>query len=177
MTTPSPAATYYWYLKQGEWWVPKKPRPTVRIADMDAEWRFNSARFLMRQAPTLALLYSFGEITAMTAPAWRDIVGEDNGQPALGEQVFSELDAMSDSAFDAFDAHSDWMMRDPEGWLRTTALHRALVAGLPAEGPDADALAERARHWSTCPARTGGDTCRCEEIRAQADAVAGEARA
>ncbi|MBQ1061308.1 hypothetical protein [Micromonospora sp. C41] len=156
---------YYAYLRQGEWWVPKKPRPPILIADMDPEWRHNAARFLMRRAPMLAFLYLGGEIAAMTAPVWGDVVGEDNGRPVLGRRTFSELDLMSDAALDAFDEHSDAAMRDPEGWLRTTALYRALVAGLPTEGPDAEQLAERARHWSTCPARTGSGDCRCEQIR------------
>jgi hypothetical protein len=50
---------------------------------------------------------------------------------------------------------------DPEGWIRTTALYRALVADLPS-GEARDALAVRARHYSTCPARIDDDaTCNC----------------
>jgi hypothetical protein len=56
---------------------------------------------------------------------------------------------------------------DPVEWIRTTALYRALVADLPNCSVALDAIAERARHWSTCPARTGGGDCRCEAIAAQ----------
>jgi hypothetical protein len=56
---------------------------------------------------------------------------------------------------------------DPVEWIRTTALYRALVADLPNCSVALEAIAERARHWSTCPARTGGGDCRCEAIAAQ----------
>lgn len=162
---------YYGYLNQGEWWVPKKPRQPIRVADMDPEWRHNAARFLMRRAATLAFLYGGGEIAVMAKPAWRNVVGEDGGKPVLGGPAFSELDMMSDAAMDAFDEHSDRMMRDPEGWLRTTQLYRALIADLPTDPAELEALAERARHWSTCPARTGAGDCRCEQIRAEHEAA------
>src|SRR5207237_8806665 len=145
---------YYNYLNQGEWWVPKMPRQPIRVADMDPEWRHNAARFLMRRAATLAFLYGGGEIAAMTRPAWRNVVGEDHGNPVLGGRAFSELDMMSDAAMDAFDEHADRMVRDPEGWLRTTQLYRALIADLPTDPAELEALAERAQPWSTCPART-----------------------
>jgi hypothetical protein len=56
---------------------------------------------------------------------------------------------------------------EPHTWIRTTALYRALVADLPDCSIALDAIAERAKHWSTCPARAGGGDCRCEAIAAQ----------
>jgi hypothetical protein len=61
----------------------------------------------------------------------------------------------------------DAVAADPVTWIRTTALYRALVAGLPTSPDETDKLAARARHWSTCPARSGSDECRCEQIAAQ----------
>lgn len=40
---------YAWLLGQREWWYPYR-RPAVRVASMDKPWRFNTARYLERQA-------------------------------------------------------------------------------------------------------------------------------
>ncbi|RKR92845.1 hypothetical protein BDK92_7327 [Micromonospora pisi] len=157
----------YRYFNQGEIWLPKPPRERVRVADMGREWRFNAARFLERRAKALEFRYGFGEISAMSAPVWFDVVGEDNGRPVTAGPGMSDLDLMSDSASDAFDQAMDQRVADPVGWLRSTVLYRALVADLPTEQAEVVQLAERAKHWSTCPVRTGADDCRCEQIRAE----------
>jgi hypothetical protein len=72
------------------------------------------------------------------------------------EKIASDLDRASEAR-----------LGDPHGWIRTTALYRALVADLPDCSIALDVIADRARHWSTCPARAGGGDCRCEAIAAQ----------
>jgi hypothetical protein len=72
------------------------------------------------------------------------------------EKIVSDLDRASEAR-----------LGEPHTWIRTSALYRALVADLPNCSVALEAIAERARHWSTCPARTGGGDCRCEAIAAQ----------
>lgn len=121
------------YLRQGEVWKPKDRDP-VRIADMDDTWRYNAVRFMQRHAGSLAMKYQAAALNAM----W---VGAD------------------------FDGH--WFDEDqaptarPERWIKTTKLYRTLLATLPT-GDALAALAERARHWSTCPTRQSTElTCSC----------------
>lgn len=151
------------YLNQGDVWFPKD-RPKVRVADMDPSWRHNAARFLERRAESLAHRYTFGLVSSGSRPTWGDVVGEVDGKPVFSATALSTFELMSDAALDAFDAEMDEITRRPLEWLRTTALYRALVAGLP-DGAEREALAERARHWSTCPIRSGGEECRCEEAQ------------
>jgi hypothetical protein len=136
------ALTTYAYLNQGDMWIPKTGHP-MRIADMDPEWRYNASRWLEKRAEHFALQYGFGEILA-AAPL---------------------LDQMSEHSQDAFDAMQGQRERDPASWIRTTALYRALVDVLPTKRKKLAKLADRARHWPTCPARTGSGECLCELIR------------
>lgn len=129
--------TMSWLLHQGDVWQPKD-RPLVRIADMDAEWRYNTAQWLERYAERLALSEQWSMAMLAAGP----------------------LGPSGDAACDAFDSAIDAMGVDPLGWLRSTPLYRALVKGLPTKRKKLARLAERARHWSTCPARADGD-CTC----------------
>lgn len=151
---------YYAYFNQAEIWLPNG-RSQVRIVEMDAAWRLNCARFLERRAASYLAQYDFGEISALSQPTCQEVVGEDRGEVVLSGQVFSELDLMGECARDAFDGEAERRRSDPIAWVRSTPLYRALVAGLPT-GDDRDALAERAKHWSTCPARSDlAATCGC----------------
>jgi len=161
----------YRLLNQGEVWFPKG-RPRVAIADMDPEWRFNTARFLERRAAVLELLYSMGELGVLGEPTMQAVVGEVWGETVTAGPLFSHLDLLGEHASDAFDQELERRVGDPVAWLRTTPLYQALVAGLPRRGKRLAALAERARHWSTCPARTGTGDCLCDDIRAAAAEVA-----
>jgi hypothetical protein len=166
------ARGWYAYLNQGEVWFPNK-RPRVRIADMDAAWRLNCTRFLERRAASIERRYTFGEISALSEPKYRNVVGERDGEVVLTGPALSESDLMSDSVADMFDQGRDDRMADPIAWLRATALYRSLAAGLPDCSVALEALNERARHWSTCPARESTDAeCRCSEIRASQEATA-----
>jgi hypothetical protein len=129
-----------WLLHQDEWWQPKVG-PMLRIVEMDQMWRHNTAAFLLRRAPRLA------------AREWALMVADASGP----------LGPSGDMACDAFEAELDRLNDDPEGWLRETPLYRALIAGLPAEDTKRrDRIAERARHYSTCPQRHGLGTCTCQ---------------
>jgi hypothetical protein len=157
----------YRYLNQDTVWAPRPPRPPVQIADMDPEWRYNAAKFLMRQADILAFRYVFGMVRSASLPVYRDVIGEYDGEPIYSGRVFSDLDLMGECASDTFDDEADHITAEPERWLRKTALYRALTADLP-QGHQRAELAARARHWSTCPIRTGtGAECRCQEIAAE----------
>lgn len=148
------------YFNQGEVWFPNQ-RPRVRIADMDPVWRLNCTRFLERRAGTYVHGYTFGEISSMSTPVY------DGGIDDTSGRMFSEFDLMGDSTQDEFEAAQDSRHADPVAWICTTTLYRALAAGLPTDPVDVEALSARARHWSTCPARTTADAaCRCDAIRA-----------
>ncbi|MEU3452110.1 hypothetical protein ABZ671_00505 [Micromonospora sp. NPDC006766] len=145
--------SWFDYLNQDKVWQPKG-KPPVAIADMDPEWRYNAARWLESGCVKIGHRYSFD------ARAW------------LLVQLSSPL-GPSENAADAIEGDIDRetaeIKHDPVAWIRTTALYRALVAGLPTKPKKLTALAERARHWSTCPARNGDANCRCEQIRAAND--------
>lgn len=117
----------YTYLNQGEIWFPKD-RPRIAIADMNDGWRHNAARWMLRRAATWALLYDFGETLVLATPSVRDVINEaDDGLRAYGS-VLSTFDLMSEHAYDAFEQAADERQRDPQTWIRTTKLYRALMA-------------------------------------------------
>lgn len=160
--TPKPAKpglTWVDYLAQGEQWKPSG-RPMVAIADMDPEWRYNASRWLERKAPVIALRYTLAEAF--------DFIGLVHSPTGPSEMA-------ADSIQDDMDRAAAERRRDPVAWIRATKLHKALVAGLPTKQKKLARLGERAKHWSTCPARTGDGDCRCEQIRAQHDTEQEEA--
>lgn len=148
------------YLDQGKWWIPKDGEK-VRICDMDPEWRYNASRFLERRAAALELRYSIGELTGLRAPVLREVVGEVDGEPVEGGPWLSHLDLMGEHAQDAFGDELERRSADPVAWVRTTALYRALVDGLPDHPADLATLAIRARHYSWCAIREGLNACTC----------------
>lgn len=146
------------YLDQDKKWKPDG-KPFVAIADMDPEWRYNASRWLERRARRIASAYSSGVALKLDA-----LIASPIGP---SQTVADQLQA------DAWNAEHE-RQRDPVGWIRTTALYRALVADLPDCSIALDAIADRAKHWAGCPARTidveTGEAdidCRCEELRAQ----------
>lgn len=152
------------YFNQDSVWIPKDRQP-VRIADMDPEWRYNASRWLERRAEHFVWRYTFGEIYWMSTPFGRAVVGEVDGKALEVGPLLSHFDLMGEHARDAFDDEQALRDRDPVAWIRGTDLYRALVADLPTKPKKLVKLADRARHWSTCPARTGGGDCACELIR------------
>jgi hypothetical protein len=130
------AAGVYHYFNQGEIWIPRPPAERVAISSMDPEWRYNAAQLLLRNAARHANTYDWAEL------------------PTL-------LDAPDDVQNDA-ERWAEERRMDPQAWMRTRCLYRALLRGLPAKRTKLTALAERARHWAVCPARTGTDVCSCE---------------
>lgn len=161
----------YRYLSQGEIWIPQKPRRPLPIADMDLTWRFNAANFLLHRARGYVHRYHFGFVHENNAPRYREVVGEDCGQPVFSGAAFSEAELMSDHAADAVDAEAERNMKDPEAWMKSTALYRALVADLP-EGDELAGIAGAAKHRSACPVRAGYGACECAAIKAAAEAGA-----
>ncbi len=124
------AVAYYRYLSQGEQWKPRD-RPWLPIADMDASWRGNAARWMERRAAAFEFYYSVGEMFALSVPTMREVVGEIDGEVVTAGPPFSHLDLMGEHATDAFEAERGQRSDDPVAWIRTTPLYRALVAGLP----------------------------------------------
>lgn len=169
---------YYAYFRQGETWIPDG-KPPVAIKDMDAAWRHNAAAFLVRRARNYLFLYEVGEITSIFGGMAPEVLGEEDGQPVYGRMVstgptpgsMAELAVESDLERARAERGAD-----PEAWIRSTPLHKALVKGLPKEGKKKRTeLAQLARHWSDCPVRTGADgACPCAGRKAEA-AKAGEA--
>jgi hypothetical protein len=132
------ARQYHAYLDQGDLWVPNG-KPPVRIADMDPAWRHNAAAFMVRNAKGYEFHYSLGEVLSI----W-------------GGQFAPRLGSMSADAVEqgCEEAQAE-RAADPEAWVKTTQLYRALVKDLP------DDIAEIAKHWSDCPVRNGDTECRC----------------
>lgn len=120
-----PRPSWYILLDQGEVWYPRPPADAVRIADMDSEWRRNCARMLLRGAAGYALEYGFGEIATLSGP-----LGPHGDEPMFAaESAIHHLDEVR--------------TRDPQSWMRTTVLYRALTADLPTDAEDAGQRAER----------------------------------
>lgn len=163
-----------WYVDQGEWWYPRPPRRRLLVADMDARWRRNSARWFERRAPQVALRYTMGEIYQLMRPTMREAIGpkgEERGR------LLSHWDLMSETIQDDLDRWQTEREADPVGWLRTTALYRALVtapccngtgmadyAAVPCPAPDCpfpqpdsppEAGPRPGRHLSECPLSDG----------------------
>lgn len=158
----------YTYFNQGNFWLPDG-RPAIDIAGMEPGWRLNCTRWLERRAGVFTLLYNLGETVAMAEPRYQEA---DNAGEAYG-RTYSEMDLMSDMVLDDFDRWGDERTADPVSWIRSTTLYRALAKGLPTDGKPLQELAASAKHWSTCPARTGAGNCCCEQIRTEAAAWAG----
>jgi hypothetical protein len=146
------------YLGQGEVWLPNG-KPSIPIADMDPEWRYNAARWLERRAIYFAMSYSYGEIISLALPLY---VSGDSRNRRL-----SELDLMSEAAADDFDREADWRAMNPEAWIRQTPLYRALTEGLPTKGRELHKLDHRAKHYAGCPKREQTDgSCDCSRLAA-----------
>lgn len=162
----------FYYLRQSEIWYPRRPRPPVKVAEMDKTWRYNAIRYMERRAVNLAHQSSFGEIYALSEPTLRAVVGEIDGKPVEAGPMFSHLDMMGEHAADAMEAHADWMVHEPLAWLRSTSLILALNRGLPTKRRKLEQLAARAAHWTACPGRVDPTAdCRCQEIKAAFDAA------
>lgn len=156
---PNSTATYR-YLNQSEKWAPKD-RPSLLIAEMDPEWRYNASRWMEKRAKTLELLYSMGEIITMTSPTMVEVLGVDqDGRPVEGVRL-SEAELMCESAVDAWDAVMESRADSPLAWVRTTPLYQALVRGLPPDPAELETLAQRAKHYNWCAIREGLDACTC----------------
>lgn len=151
-TTPKPQIAWNDYLDQSEKWYPDG-KPIVLVADMDPEWRYNASRWLERNAATIAFKYSLSEAIEFAAMCASPIGPSKNSADGLERDMHDKDEART---------------ADPVGWIHTTVLYRALVADLPDCSVALEAIAARARHWSTCPARSGAGDCRCDELRTQA---------
>lgn len=120
----------YAYLNQAEWWHPRPPRPPVRIAEMNAGWRSNAARWFEGRARYLAFHYNFGEVFSLARPGgYRVVLGEADGRVVLGGRL-SNFDLMPDCVMDDLDRWQAEREADAVAWLRETSLYRALVSGL-----------------------------------------------
>lgn len=126
------------FLEQGKQWRTKTGE-LLDIAAMESEHRINCLLMLLRNASSIADRYGWGW-------AW-----------------FAMATDAPDEVVDAAMAEDDERMRDPIGWLLSTPLVQAMLAGLPADPLQFAVLERRARHWATCPVRTGdaGKGCTC----------------
>jgi hypothetical protein len=94
---------------QGEWWRTQDGR-WLRIAEMSAGHRYNTAAMLMRSAQHHAFRYAWG--------FGGEVAAHDGG-----DMAHESLERLEDEAYRQ-------AAEDPRGWLRGTALYRALTAGL-----------------------------------------------
>lgn len=121
------AAVWYAYLGQGKVWYDRAGQRLV-IADMPLRYRENCCRFLERRARNLETWYTLGEIGQMhrLVPT---IVGHIDGRDIEGPpiDIGPEIGSMAD---DAIQQSQDERARNPERWLRTTELYRALAGEL-----------------------------------------------
>ncbi|MFI7042642.1 hypothetical protein ACIBI0_38695 [Microbispora rosea] len=119
------ARTWAGYLNQGETWIPATGVP-VKVMDMDQGWRSNAARWLLRRAGVLEFYCTFAEVQRLTSMTGQAVLGEDeHGNPVLGPP---EIIPLSDHVEDALMREMDQRADDPQAWLKTTTLYRALVA-------------------------------------------------
>lgn len=145
------------YLDQGDVWVPDA-KPPLLITDMDPVWRYNAAQFMARRGRHYLLDYDLGE-RLTPEPMVREVIAEVDGQPVYGGWVGlgPSPDSMAADAMErGRDEASEARRRDPQAWLESTPLYRALVKDLP------DGVAELAKHWSTCAVRTEAGACTCQ---------------
>ena len=135
---------FHWLIWQNTWWYPYR-RPALRVAEMDRAHRYSTANWLGRRA-------------------WGIVSGQEM-------RMVLSFQPSGDMACDAFERELDEMREDPVGYLDSTPLMVALRKGLPTGGRKLAALAERARHWSTCPMRlkreqrNARDICTCPPPR------------
>ncbi len=94
---------------QGEWWRTRDGR-WLRIAEMEPGHRYNAAAMLMRSARAQAFRYAWD---------FDGMVGAHDG----GDVAHDALERMSAEI-------TRQSIKDPQGWLRGTALYQALTAGL-----------------------------------------------
>lgn len=137
MTTSTRQMGVWDYFNQPNIWLPKPPADAVPIAEMDSEWRWNCSQILLRNAAVHADRYGWGAAIAMGA---------------LGAP---------DDVVDWEIRESEARERNPQAWMRTTTLYRALVADLPVKRRKLIALVDRARHYNTCASRTADGACTC----------------
>lgn len=98
---------------QGVWWR-QKSGAWIKIADMSPGHRYNTAAMVLRAANAYGLRYVMrfaGEVG-----------GHDGGEMAH-EGLERELDLLHEK-----------VVNDPRGWMRETALYKALTAGLTIQG-------------------------------------------
>lgn len=121
------SVTTYRYLNQGEWWKPKERDP-IRVVDMGDRWRGNAVRWMERRASYFETLYTFGEVFSLKFPVGHEVLGVDEyGHDVLGRTLTGH-DLMSESAADDMAAWQEERSADPVAWIRTTTLHKALLA-------------------------------------------------
>ncbi|PZG12455.1 hypothetical protein C1I95_25750 [Micromonospora craterilacus] len=145
--------SWFEYLNQDRQWQPNG-RPLVEIADMDPAWRYNASRWLEKRAAKIGARYMLAAHLWLTAVIASPLGPSESSADSLERDIEQQCFEIA---------------TNPVTWIRVTALYRALVAGLPDCSVQLEALAAHARHWSTCPARKGGDECRCDQLRADDD--------
>ena len=88
--------------EQGVWW--KGADGWIRVADMHPTHRLNAAALLRRDAGGYAERVNLSELTLM---------GRLNAPDEVVDDWIREM---------------EWRHKDPEWWMRSTALHRALTS-------------------------------------------------
>ncbi|WP_188187982.1 hypothetical protein [Nonomuraea sp. SYSU D8015] len=147
------ARAWFRHLHQDTTWIPKVGGP-ILIRDMDSTWRYNAANWLLRRACELSIMYSFGEFAALTSPISGPALRQDSDGTAEDERPLY-LEMPPEVLADLLQQDAQ-RAENPESWLKTTPLYRALVKDLPGD------VAALAKHWSTCDLRTGqGTVCSC----------------
>lgn len=98
---PGVPRTWHAYLNQGEWWKTQADE-WVRIADMTPGHRANAAALMQRAAASIEMRYGISML-GLYANAPDDVI-------------------------DAFLVEDARRQGDPERWIRSTVLYRALIA-------------------------------------------------
>lgn len=120
MATLFKSINVYHYLNQGEWWYPNG-KPRVRIAtEMGDRWRENAANWLVKNAWNFEIAYTSGEIQWLESGLGGQLIDVMTERPA-------SMMPGGDAACDAFDALMSERAANPEEWIKTTTLYKALV--------------------------------------------------
>jgi hypothetical protein len=116
------------YLNQSEWWYPNG-KPRVQIAtEMNDGWRVNAANWLVKNAAQFESAYSIEELSWLESGCgglWLEIVSDGAGNPVVGGPV--SMMPRGDMACDAFEREQDERIENPEEWIKTTSLYKALI--------------------------------------------------
>lgn len=123
------ALNIFHYLNQGEWWYPNGLPRVLIASEMNNGWRVNAANFLVKRAALYEFHYTTAEIVWLNSGfggVLREVVEDENGEPMVLDGLVSMMPS-GEMACDAFDTMMDYRAENPEEWIKTTTLYKALI--------------------------------------------------